>query len=167
MRFFNIFILAIIFPVLMGATVHKFYASTTRVEYVPQEQSLQIITEIFTDDIQQALTERNLKQVHLDSKKQTPTDVLLLRDYVFKKLVVFVNGTKREFNYIGLQYDVDRVKLYLEITNVSALEQIEIENKILFDTFQDQQNIIHVKTPETRRSLVLDNENTKGLLNFK
>ena len=167
MRFFNIFILAIIFPLLMGATVHKFYASTTRVEYVPQEQSLQIITEIFTDDIQQALTERNLKQVHLDSKKQTPTDVLLLRDYVFKKLVVFVNGTKREFNYIGLQYDVDRVKLYLEITNVSALEQIEIENKILFDTFQDQQNIIHVKTPETRRSLVLDNENPKGLLNFK
>jgi hypothetical protein len=167
MRFFKIFILAIIFPVLIGATVHKFYASTTRVEYVPQEQSLQIITEIFTDDIQQALTERNLKQVHLDSKKQTPTDVLLLRDYVFKKLVVFVNSTKREFNYIGLQYDVDRVKLYLEITNVSALEQIEIENKILFDTFQDQQNIIHVKTPETRRSLVLDNENPKGLLNFK
>ena len=61
MRFFKIFILAIIFPVLMGATVHKFYASTTRVEYVPQEQSLQIITEIFTDDIQQALTERNLR----------------------------------------------------------------------------------------------------------
>ena len=76
MRFFKIFILAIIFPVLMGATVHKFYASTTRVEYVPQEQSLQIITEIFTDDIQQALTERNLREVHLDSKKQTPADVL-------------------------------------------------------------------------------------------
>ena len=167
MRFFKIFILAIIFPVLMGAAVHKFYASTTRVEYVPQEQSLQIITEIFTDDIQQALTERNLKQVHLDSKKQTPADVLLLQDYVFKKLVVFVNGTKREYDYIGLQYDVDRVKLYLEITNVSALEQIEIENKILFDTFEDQQNIIHVKTPKTRRSLVLDKENPKGLLNFK
>jgi hypothetical protein len=81
--------------------------------------------------------------------------------------VVFVNGTKRDYNYIGLQYDVDRVKLYLEITNVSALEQIEIENKILFDTFEDQQNIIHIKTPEKRRSLVLDKENPKGLLNFK
>ena len=78
-----------------------------------------------------------------------------------------MNGTKREYNYIGLQYDVDRVKLYLEITNVSALEQIEIENKILFDTFKDQQNIIHIKTPEKRRSLVLDKENPKGLLNFK
>ena len=78
-----------------------------------------------------------------------------------------MNGTKREYNYIGLQYDVDRVKLYLEITNVSALEQIEIENKILFDTFEDQQNIIHIKTPEKRRSLLLDKENPKGLLNFK
>lgn len=166
MRFFTIFILAIVFPVLMGAAIHKFYASTTTIEYVPQEQSVQIITEIFTDDIQQALSERNLREVHLDSKKQTQADLLLLKNYVFKKLVVFVNGTKQEYNYIGLQYDVDRVKLYLEITNVSALQQIEIENKILFDTFEDQQNIIHVKTPEARRSLVLDKENPKGLLNF-
>ena len=166
MRFFKIFILAIIFPVLMGATVHKFYASTTRVEYVPQEQSLQIITEIFTDDIQQALSKRNLREIHLDSKKQTPADVLLLRDYVFKKLVVYLNDVKQEYDYIGLQYDIDRVKLFLEITNVSSFERIEIENKILFDTFEDQQNIIHIKTPNARRSLVLDKENPKGLLNF-
>lgn len=166
MRFFTIFILALVLPVVMGATVHKFYASTTKIEYVPQEQSVQIITEIFTDDIQQALSERNLREVHLDSKKQTPADVLLLRDYVFKKLVVFVNGTKREYNYIGLQYDVDRVKLYLEIPNISSFERIEIENKILFATFEDQQNIIHIKTPDARRSLVLDKENPKGLLNF-
>lgn len=166
MRFFTIFILALVLPVVMGATVHKFYASTTKIEYVPQEQSVQIITEIFTDDIQQALSERNLREVHLDSKKQTPADVLLLRDYVFKKLVVFVNGTKREYNYIGLQYDVDRVKLYLEIPNISSFERIEIENKILFATFEDQQNIIHIKTPDARRSLVLDKESPKGLLNF-
>ena len=74
MRFLKVFILAVVFPVLMGAGVHKFYASTTTIEYVPQEQSLQIITEIFIDDIQQALTQRNLREVHLDSKKQTPAD---------------------------------------------------------------------------------------------
>ena len=80
MRFFTIFILAFVLPVVMGAAIHKFYASTTKIEYVPQEQSLQIITEIFTDDIQQALSERNLREVHLDSKKQTQADVLLLKD---------------------------------------------------------------------------------------
>jgi len=166
MNFFKFFILSITVFGVTGAAIHKFYASTTRIEYVPQEQSVQIITEIFTDDIQQALSERNLRDVHLDSKKQTQEDILLLQDYVFKKLTIFVNGTKQSYDYIGLQYDLDRVKLYLEITNVSSFEQVEIENKILFDTFEDQQNIIHVKTPESRRSLVLDKENPKGLLKF-
>jgi hypothetical protein len=151
----------------MAATVHKFYVSTTRIEYVPQEQSLQIITEIFTDDIEETLGKRSLKSVHLDSKKETEADVLLLRDYVFKKLTVFVNGSKADYTYIGLEYDIDRVKIYLEITGVSSLKSIEIENTVLFDAYEDQQNIIHIKTPEVRRSLVLEKENPKGLLNFK
>ena len=166
MKFFKFFILFTTVFAVTGAANHKFYASTTRIEYVPQEQSVQIITEIFTDDIQQALSERNLRDVHLDSKKQTQEDILLLQHYVFKKLTIFVNGTKQGYDYIGLQYDLDRVKLYLEITNVSSFEQVEIENKILFDAFEDQQNIIHVTTPESRRSLVLDKENPKGLLKF-
>ncbi|MFT5254896.1 MAG: hypothetical protein ACI9RL_000231 [Candidatus Paceibacteria bacterium] len=166
MKYKKILFLIIIVPILTAATIHKFYVTTTRVEYIPQEQSLQIITEIFTDDIEKTLTKRTLKEVHLDSEKETNEDLALLRDYVFNKFVVFVNGIKVNYNYIGLQYDIDRVKLYLEITNVSSLATLEIENTILFDAFVDQQNIIHIKTPDLRRSLVLDKENPKGLLNL-
>ncbi|MFT4673757.1 MAG: hypothetical protein ACI9R6_000651 [Saprospiraceae bacterium] len=166
MKYKKILFLIIIVPILTAATIHKFYVTTTRVEYIPQEQSLQIITEIFTDDIEKTLTKRTLKEVHLDSEKETNEDLALLRDYVFNKFVVFVNGIKVNYNYIGLQYDIDRVKLYLEITNVSSLATLEIENTILFDAFEDQQNIIHIKTPDLRRSLVLDKENPKGLLNL-
>ena len=83
MRFFTIFILALVLPVVMGAAIHKFYASTTKIEYVPQEQSLQIITEIFTDDIQQALSERNLREVHLDSKKANPGRCFIIKRLCF------------------------------------------------------------------------------------
>jgi hypothetical protein len=166
MKYIKVLFLVIIIPILTAATIHKFYVTTTRVEYIPQEQSLQIITEIFTDDIEKTLTKRTLKEVHLDSEKETNEDLALLRDYVFNKFVVFVNGIKVTYSYIGLQYDIDRVKLYLEITNVSSLATLEIENTILFDAFEDQQNIIHIKTPDLRRSLVLDKENPKGLLNL-
>ena len=94
MKYLKIIFLIVVVPILMAATIHKFYVTTTRIEYVAQEQSLQIITEIFTDDIEQTLTKRSLKPVHLDSEKETKEDVLLLREYVFKKFVVFVNGTK-------------------------------------------------------------------------
>ena len=112
MKYKKILFLIIIVPILTAATIHKFYVTTTRVEYIPQEQSLQIITEIFTDDIEKTLTKRTLKEVHLDSEKETNEDLALLRDYVFNKFVVFVNGIKVNYNYIGLQYDIDRVKLY-------------------------------------------------------
>jgi hypothetical protein len=166
MKYIKVLFLIIIVPILTAATVHKFYVTTTRVEYIPQEQSLQIITEIFTDDIEETLTKRTLKEVYLDSEKETNEDLKLLQEYVFNKFVVFVNGIKVNYNYIGLQYDIDRVKLYLEITKVSSLATLEIENTILFDAFEDQQNIIHIKTPDLRRSLVLDKENPKGLLNL-
>jgi hypothetical protein len=166
MKYIKVLFLIIIVPILTAATVHKFYVTTTRVEYIPQEHSLQIITEIFTDDIEETLTKRTLKEVYLDSEKETNEDLKLLQEYVFNKFVVFVNGIKVNYNYIGLQYDIDRVKLYLEITKVSSLATLEIENTILFDAFEDQQNIIHIKTPDLRRSLVLDKENPKGLLNL-
>ena len=140
--------------------------STTRIEYVPEEQSLQIISEIFIDDIEAVLNKRTMKKVHLDSKKETKEDELLLKEYVFKKLSIYVNGIQVPYTYIGRSYDIDRVKMYLEVTDVSELKSLEIENKVLFDGFEDQQNIIHLKTPNVRRSLVLEKENPKGLLNF-
>lgn len=167
MNAFKILVFAIVFPILTAATLHKFYVSTTRIEYVPQEQSLQIITEIFTDDIEETLNKRATRAVHLDSNKETKEDELLLRDYLFKKFSVFVNGKKATFDYIGREYDIDRVKIYLEITSVKELKTLEIENKLLFDIYEDQQNIIHIKTPKARRSLVLEKENPKGLLNFE
>ena len=68
---------------------------------------------------------------------------------------------------MGKEYDIDIAKIYLEIENVSELKSIEIENKVLIDMFSEQQNIIHLTTPDSRRSLILDKSNPKGVLNFK
>ena len=45
-------------PVFMAVTSlkdHKFYVSLTQVEYVKEKQSLQIISRVFLDDIEDAL----------------------------------------------------------------------------------------------------------------
>ena len=75
-------------------------------------------------------------------------------------------------NEIFYEFAKDRIALlilfFFLMSNLmpQVFKRNSIENKILFDTFEDQQNIIHVKTPESRRSLVLDKENPKGLLKF-
>ena len=90
----------------------------------------------------------------------------LLKEYLFQKFKIHVNGTPVSYTYIGKEYDIDVVKCYLEVTNVKKLSTLEIENKVLHDMFDEQQNIIHVKKNKKRRSLVLEKENPKGLLNF-
>ena len=166
MKRISILLLLLIIPFLIGAGVHKFYASVTKIEYVTSKQSLQIITQIFTDDLEKTLSERFQRKVHLGTKKETEADVALMKDYVLKKLIIFVNGKKAELSYLGNTYETDQVKLFLEVQNIPRIERIEIENKALFELFEDQQNIIHFKTSKNRRSLILEQDNPKGLLKF-
>ena len=166
MNILKLIILLFIFPIIISSTPHKFYVSTTNVEYVKEKKVIQIITKIFTEDIEQALQERYDPSISLDSNKEIESDAVFLRKYLFQKMKIKINGIPVTLSYIGKEYDIDITKIYLEIEDITELRSIEIENKVLIDMFSEQQNIIHLKTPESRRSLILDKNNPKGVLNF-
>ncbi len=167
MKYVKTVFVLLLFPLLMSSTSHKFYVSTTKIEFVKEKKTLQIITKIFTEDLEQALQARYNPSITLDSKKETETDESFLKKYLIQKIKIEVNGVPVVPMYIGKEYDIDIAKIYLEIENVSELESIQIENKVLIDMFSEQQNIIHLTTPESRKSLILDKANPKGVLNFK
>jgi len=166
MKLFRIALLLFIIPITIAATAHKFYVSTTNVEYVQKKQTIQVISKLFIDDIEDVLQARYGKQVSLATKKETKEDEKLLEKYILDKLKINVNGKETKPIYIGREYETDVVKVYMEIEGVSTLQTLEIENKALMELFEEQQNIIHIKTPTKRRSLILEADNPKGLLNF-
>ncbi len=166
MKYLKITILFLLFPLMISSSSHKFYVSTTNVEYVKEKKVLQLITKIFTDDIERALQERYNPSVSLDSKKETVVDEEFLKKYLLQKIKIKVNGSPVVLSYIGKEYDIDIANIYFEIENISELKSIEIENKVLIDMFSEQQNIIHLKTPDSRRNLILDKANPKCVLNF-
>lgn len=155
-----------LFPLISASSAHKFYVSITKMEYVKEKNSLQIITKIFTDDIEDALQQRYDPSISLDTKKETSEANEFLEKYLLRKLSVTINGKPVALHYIGKEYDTDMVVAYIEVTGVKTIKNIEIENKILMELFSDQQNIIHLKTPNSRRSLILDKDEPKGKLNF-
>jgi len=167
MKYLKIILLLSLFSSITAFTVHKFYVSTTNVEYVKEKQSIQIISKIFIDDVEDVLQKRYGDQVSLATKKETKKDEEFLEKYLLDKLKIKVNGKEANLKYIGREYETDVVKMYFEITGVASLQKLEIENKALMDLFAEQQNIIHIKTPLKRRSLVLEADNPKGMLNFK
>ncbi len=166
MKIIKVAIILLVLPLIMSTSAHKFYVSTTNVEYVEDKQVIQIITKIFTDDLEDALQKRYLAQLSLDSEKENETAIMYLKKYIKQKLKITVNGEPVEYTYLGKEYDIDIAKIYLEIENVSNLQSIEIDNTVLIDMFPEQQNIIHLKTPSLKRSFILDKTNPKGVLNF-
>jgi len=166
MKFLRITILLVVLTTTLSFTTHKFYVSITKVEFSPEESSLQIISKLFIDDIEDVLQARYNPSIVMGGEKETEATGEFLKEYVLQKLDVEVNGKPVALNYLGYEYDNDVVKTYIEVKGVSELNSISVENKMLMELFEEQQNIIHVKRFKKRKSLVLEADNPKGLLNF-
>ena len=166
MFLFRNIIFFLLFSTVSAAPAHKFYVSITKMEYVKEKNSLQIITKIFTDDIEDVLQQRYDPAISLDTKKETNAAAEALKKYILQKINIKVNGKPVVLNYIGKEYDTDMVVAYMEVTGINTLKNVEIENKVLMELFPDQQNIVHLKTSKNRRSLILDKDQPSGKLKF-
>lgn len=146
---------------------HKFYMSVTQIEYVEHQQAVQIISRVFIDDIEDVLEERYDTELFLNTKKENSEFTRLLERYVRKKLNIKINGEKKEYVFVGKEFEEDMLVFYLEIEEITKLDFITVENLILLDLFEEQQNIVHVKKGSSRQSLLLNEGESFGMLNFR
>jgi len=162
------FALILLLPLLAFTAAHKFYVSVTNVVYSEKDTSLQITSRMFIDDMEQVIEERYELNTQLASENEHENTDALIEKYIRAKFVVKTNGTVADFNFIGKKYDDDMIVCYLEIPEVSLddLKSIEVQNEVLHDLFEEQQNIVHLKFNQKKRSFVLIRENNKGMLNF-
>ena len=71
-----------------------------------------------------------------------------IEDYFNSKLHVFFDSNKFELDFIGLESKNEIYVCYLEVEKLPDFQDLIIDNQVLFDQFNDQQNIIHVKKVE-------------------
>lgn len=147
-------------------TTHKFYVSVTQVNYSENDKSLQITTRIFIDDFEDALKKKYGTTLRLATSDELANSNSFIKEYLVQNLTIRVNGKAVTPVFIGKEYENDVVKCYLEVENVQfkKLKNIEVTNRILFESFDDQNNIVHFKINKLRKSFSLYRENDKGLL---
>ena len=146
---------------------HKFYVSTANIEYNPSSGNLEIIQRIFTDDLEAVLRARYGDEIKLAALNEPAQNATLIKKYILNQWQIKNNNKDLELKYLGHKYDIDQVKIYIEVPLTQAPEILFFENKTLFDLTSDQQNIIHVKVEDQRKSLLLFSQNPNGVLNFK
>jgi hypothetical protein len=132
-----------------------------------EAKSLQIIINVFMDDIETALNNDYNIDLQLTTKKELKNNDLYFEKYLKEKLAFKVDGKAKEFKYIGKEYDGDLVYFYLEIENIPQVNTIDISNKILIKHFPDQQNLIKSKVNNKNKSVLLTKEENTAKLEYQ
>lgn len=151
---------------LLSFSAHKYYIALTEIEYKEETHSVQMIMNVFMDDIETAINQDYNVDLQLSTKKELKNSDEYFFKYLKEHFKVFINNKNFDYNFIGKEYDGNIVYFYLEIENVLSVESIEIQNDVLIKYFPEQQNLIKASIKKERKSLFLTKKNDKGLLKF-
>ncbi|WP_067149610.1 DUF6702 family protein [Pseudotamlana agarivorans] len=162
----RLILILLIIPFLAFTAVHKYYVSVTQIEYVEDKQAVQIISRIFIDDIERLLRERYDESITLAGKNEPEEVDTYIARYLSDKMKIKINGQPTTLKFLGKVYDADVMKCYLEIENIKTVKTFEISNKVLFDIFEDQQNVIKTKINSKQKSFILFPQKDEYLLKF-
>ncbi|QOD61644.1 hypothetical protein H9I45_04120 [Polaribacter haliotis] len=159
-------LLLLVFIPLLSFSAHKYYLSLTQIKYKSEAKSLQIIINVFMDDIETALNKDYKIDLQLTTKKELKNNDVYFEKYLKDKLEFKVDNKIQKFNYIGKEYEGDLVFFYLEIENITEVSKIEVSNKILINHFPEQQNLVKSKVGNKNKSVLLSKEETLAILNY-
>lgn len=166
MKIYKSILVLVIITSFAFVKAHKYYVSITKIEYVKERESLQIISRIFIDDFETLLKQRYDESLVLNSKFNEDQVDEYIKDYILSKLKIKINERNANVLFLGKEYDEDVVQCFLEIENVKEIKTFEIKNKVLFDSFSEQKNIVRTNINGKNKSFILIPENNRGMLNF-
>jgi intergrase/recombinase len=166
MNWFLFFVFACAFPVPPGTkAIHPLYVSVTDLEWNSKEQTIEITSKIFVDDLQAILQKNYNQKVDL---YEAPNELagMLIRDYCKKNLVIEVNGKSCMYHFIGYERQKEACWCYFEITNISSVTNITCTNSILYDFTDKEMNLVHAVVGENKKSAKLVYPEKKAVFGF-
>ena len=151
---------------LFAFTMHKYYLSSTKIEYKKESKTIQITMRFFIDDLQETINTTYNNTLEIAILNESAKIDSLLNDYIIKKFDVIINDKRRSYSYLGKEYKNDEVDLYLELYNIAYINSIEIKNNMLMEIFPDQQNIIKLYINDLKKTFLLTKQKDKDSLKF-
>jgi hypothetical protein len=126
-----------------SASAHKFYVSTSQIEYNQQEKNAEIIIRIFADDLENALGKRAGRSVKIGQTEDFDKLALAYLRDTFE--LRNRSGQIVKLNWVGKEVQTDMVWIYVEAKMPEGLSGAQLRNRILFEMFSEQVNIVNTK----------------------
>lgn len=158
--------------VLIGAAnlshSHPFHVTVCDVTYKSHDKHLKISVRIFLDDLELALRNQSGNE-KLDIVDQKTWEWVERKsgDYLLSNLNFKDKTGDLALVYLGAEMDVDVLWAYLEVRELAPFDELSVRFTSLLETYDDQENLVHVRKNDVVRSLRLNNKSNEGVLKWK
>ena len=153
MKGFLLLLLFVINP--DSVCLHDFHLSKCIVEYDEEKEMIQISMQLFIDDLESALSQLGANDLFIGTEKEHEDTDDYISQYINQGFQIEIDETAMDsLSYIGKEVseDLASVWCYLEILEISEIDQLYIKNGILQETFSDQKNIVKIIGPNNQIS---------------
>ena len=146
--------------------LHPFHVSVVEINHNAADKTLEISCKIFTDDFEKVLAKNYQTRVDLINPADKKAMDSVVKKYIFSHFSVSVDGKPGNLVYVGFERDAEAVFSYVQIDNVPSVKKVDVTNKLMYDMFDDQVNIVHVIVNGNRKSTKLDYPSTAASISF-
>ncbi|WP_114791813.1 DUF6702 family protein [Niabella yanshanensis] len=152
---------------LFHANVHPYHVSATEMEYDAKSKRIEISTKIFTDDFENVLSKLYKQKTDLSNPRLKAEMTILVNKYITTHLSLKSGDKILAIKLYGWEIDHEAVYVYT-IAEAGAfnIKSITVENKVLYDLFDDQVNIVHFIYKGNRKSAKLVHPDTRLSFSF-
>lgn len=140
---------ALLFTIaLSGAmSVHDYFMSICTMRHNTDEKALQITWRMTTHDIEHALlADSKGENLKLGTGQELAAADSMLAAYLTSHLRIEMDGNPLAVRYLGKEVEMEDMYCFLQVDDVSELHPITVSCTLLFDMFDEQQNVVHLET---------------------
>ena len=145
---------------------HPFFISVTEINHNSGDKNLEISCKIFTDDFEAALSKSAGVKIDLFNPKDKQAIEKHIAAYFKKHLLIKVDNKSTVLEFVGFERENEAVWSYLQVSNIVAPKKMDILNDLLYESFDQQINLVHVSVGNNRKSSKLNYPDTQLSFQF-
>jgi len=146
---------------------HPIHLSITEIDHNEKSKALQITMRIFVDDLELSIRKKvNDPELDLLEPGNGRTTDNLVRDYLMETVKLKVDKKAVKMNYIGHEIEGPAMICYVEVENIKKFTTIEVTNRVILETHDDQSNLVNVNYKDKVKSIRLTNEAPTSSVTF-
>ncbi|MEI9919404.1 MAG: DUF6702 family protein [Bacteroidota bacterium] len=146
---------------------HPIHLSITEIEHNEKSKALQVTMRIFIDDLELSIRKKiNDQELDLLEPGGGKTTDNLVKEYLAETVKMKVDKKAVKLNYIGHEIEGPAIICYVEIENIKKFSTIEVTNRVILETHDDQSNLVNVNYKEKVKSIRLTNDSPTASVTF-